>query len=495
MTVSILGAPAAIDAGVRVTLTGQAFGGQPPYSPVWSLATGSILTGWSVDWTSPSTSQTVLALFEVQDRTGWVASTTTSIRVVPDPFVELAAPHALGDIGLPFLFNVTVTGGVGPFALDWSVVNGTSTGSTVLPYDGTYVGAVVPSSPGPVWIVGSIVDHWNRSFSGSTPVGRATAPPSLAPETVPFAEVGYPTLVSVAVAEGAPPFVWSAPAVAGVSMELPPDGTLPGDGPLTFRVTFDHTGNYSLPVRVEDASGAVRETNVSVVVTGGLNLSVALGSPTTVVAETVSVVATISGGLPPYFYRFSLSDNEQTSGNASFAGPVRWSATPVSVGYLTLRGTVVDGTGRVANVTLTLYITGSPGAAVPSSNGGGGAGPLAIGAAAAGAVLALVAGFVVRRWWRWPKRAGRTETAGRSERAVVRELLADAEEGIDRATLELLAEERRLSPADVSTALAAWQRVGRVRIEEADDGREVVRWVPASPTGTAAGDETPAEAP
>jgi hypothetical protein len=59
----------------------------------------------------------------------------------------------------------------------------------------------------------------------------------------------------------------------------------------------------------------------------------------------------------------------------------------------------------------------------------------------------------------------------------------------------LLAEERHLSADDVTTALAAWQRAGRVRLEEADDGREVVRWVAPSPAGPVARDDQAAEEP
>jgi hypothetical protein len=386
-----------------------------------------------------------------------------------------------------------VTGGVGPFAVQWAIVGGSSNGSTVVPGDGTYVGAVVPESPGPVWVIGSVVDTWNRSFSGSSPLGHATASPSLVPGSVPFAEVGYPTPVSVVVADGTPPFAWSVSPVPGVSSESPTDGTLLEDGAIAFQVTFDRPGNYSLPVRLADAAGLVREANVSLVVSGGLNLSVALGSPTVTVGATVSVVASITGGLPPYAYRFALSDNEQTSGNVSSAGPVRWSATPVTTGYLSLHGTVVDGTGRIANVTLTLYV-GSPTASSGSTAGApSDAGPVAAGAAAAGAVLGIVGVVLLRRWWRWPSRRAPPEPAGRAERAVVRELLADADDGMDRATLELLAEERHLTPSDVATALAAWERAGRVQTEEADDGREVVRWVAGSavPAGTKPAEEEP----
>lgn len=497
LTVTIVSMPSTVDTGVTVTLVGQALGGEPPYTPEWILQFGSVTSGWSVSWTSPSSPRTVNVIFEVRDRSNWVVTALGTITVVASPFLELSGAGGLGDVGLPFLFHANVTGGVGPFALRWSLVNGSSNGSSTVPVDGAYTGAVVPEGPGPMWVVGSVVDSWNRSFAATSPLGRATAPPSLIPASVPYAEVGYRTPISVGVADGTPPFVWSAPAVPGVSSETPTDGTLASDGAIDLAVTFDHGGNYSVPLRLEDGSGAVVETNVTVVVAGGLNLSLVLASPTAIAGQPVGVVGTISGGLPPYSYRFALSDNEQSSGNVSLPGPVRWDATPASAGYLTLRGSVTDGTGRVANVTVTLYVTPSSVGTILSPAGLGGSDALAFAGLVVGAGAALVGVFVVRRRWRWPKRTGPTDTPDRAGRSVIRELLAEADDGIDRATLDLLAEERHVTSTEVTAALASWQKAGRVRIEEVEDGREVVRWVAASPgtplTAASPTDTAPAE--
>ncbi|MCI4361843.1 MAG: hypothetical protein L3J77_01420 [Thermoplasmata archaeon] len=495
LTVSIVRAPSTVDSGVDVTLTGTALGGDPPYTPEWSVGIGTLESGWSIQWTTPSVAGSLLVLFEVRDRANVVATTTATIHVVPGPFLELSGPGVLGDVGLPLLFTVNVSGGVGPFSVHWSSVNGPSNGSATVPVDGVYTGAVVPDSAGPVWVTGSVVDAWNRSSSGTAPVGRATAPPSLTPTSVPFAEVGYPTPVSVGVADGTPPFTWSVPAVAGVSDQSTSGGTLGADGIVAFSVTFDHGGNFSLPIQVVDAAGAVDATNVTVTVAGGLNVTVSLGSPMVAAGQPVDIVASIGGGLPPYAYRFALSDDEETSGNVSVAGPVRWVATPAASGYLTLRGSVTDGTGRTANVTVTLYVAPPSPGTVVSVPGADGSGPAAVAGAVAGVALALVGGFVVRRWWRWPLRRPSPTPPGQADRAVVRELLAEADDGMDRATLELLAEERQLSSAAVAAALTAWQRAGRVRVEEADDGREVVRWVSPSGGGAAVPASSPGPAP
>ena len=212
LVATLLSVPATVDVGVTVTLTGSASGGTSPYQPYWSFATGNVSAGWSVRWTAPSTERSVLVLFGVRDHSGTFASASATIRVVGPPFLELSSPGVLGDVGVPFEFAANLTGGDGPFTVDWSIPGGSSEGSTVVPSDGTYELAVVPETPGTVWVSGSVVDAWNRSSNGLTPVGRATPPPQLAPASVPFAEVGYPTPVAVGVADGTPPFAWSVPA-------------------------------------------------------------------------------------------------------------------------------------------------------------------------------------------------------------------------------------------------------------------------------------------
>jgi hypothetical protein len=495
LVATLLSVPATVDVGVTVTLTGSASGGTSPYQPYWSFATGNVSAGWSVRWTAPSTERSVLVLFGVRDHSGTFASASATIRVVGPPFLELSSPGVLGDVGVPFEFAANLTGGDGPFTVDWSIPGGSSEGSTVVPSDGTYELAVVPETPGTVWVSGSVVDAWNRSSNGLTPVGRATPPPQLAPASVPFAEVGYPTPVAVGVADGTPPFAWSVPPVVGVTAESPAQGSIAADGTIALTVTFDRTGPLTLPVSVVDGSGVAVAANITVTVAPGLNLSVALGTADPLAGAALPVHATIAGGLPPYEYRLSLSDAETSAGNSSDGGTLTWTAAPVSAGYLTLRGSVTDATGRTANVTFTLYVSAAgvapPVPSLPGTNSGA-VGGWILGGTLAGAALALLGGFAVRRWVRWPRRPAAGPDGGGAARTVVRELLAGAEDGIDRTTLDLLAEERHLSADAVAASLAAWQRAGRVRVDDDGEGREVVRWVAApAPAPPAPGRDSP----
>ncbi|MGI0130943.1 MAG: hypothetical protein ACREEC_12475 [Thermoplasmata archaeon] len=189
-----------------------------------------------------------------------------------------------------------------------------------------------------------------------------------------------------------------------------------------------------------------------------------------------------AGGLPPYRYRMTLSDNAIATGNASVAGRIDWVAIPVAAGYLTVQGSVTDSTGRTANVTFTVYVAPGTGTSGSSAGTMAGAGAIALAGAGAGAALSVFGAFAVRRWLRRRVPNGATARSGEAERTIVRELLADAEDGIDRSTLGLLAEERRVSPAVLDEAIAAWKRAGRVRVDEDGEGREVVRWIPRTPT-------------
>jgi hypothetical protein len=477
LTAAIDQPPAEIDVRANVTLTGAALGGVAPYDAFWSMATGDIHPGFSIPWTAPPQPTQVHALFEVRDHAGSVALVQATISVVATPFLELSGLGAVGDVGVPFLFSVNVSGGVGPFAVRCSVVNGASNETTAAPSDGTFTAAVVPESPGPVWVVGTVTDADGRSFSAVTPVGRATPAPVLSAANVPFAEVGYDTPLPVAVAEGTPPFSWSVAVVPGVSAVSPATGTLASDGAIPLSATFDRAGVFAIPVALVDAAGVSVSTNLSVNVSAGLNLTIAPGASASVVGAPLALRATISGGLPPYQYRIVLSDNELSEGNASAVGPIDWTATPVVAGYLGVHGSVRDSTGRVANVTFTIYVapTGGASAGVAPSSA---AGTLAALATAGGSLAALAGAFVFRRWWR--RRSTTTPRAAPDDpgRTAVRELLAESEDGLDRSTLELLADERHISGAELTAAITAWQRAGRVRVDDDGDGRQVVRWVP-----------------
>ncbi|MCI4362243.1 MAG: hypothetical protein L3J77_03530 [Thermoplasmata archaeon] len=477
LTVAIDQPPVEIDERANVTLTGIALGGVPPYDAFWSMATGEITPGWSIPWTAPAQPTQVHALFEVRDHEGSVALVQAAISVVATPFLELSGLGAVGDVGVPFLFSVNVSGGVGPFDVRCSVVDGASNETTAAPSDGTFTAAVVPESPGPVWVVGTVTDADGRSFSAVTPVGRATPPPVLSAANVPFAEVGYLTPLAVAVAEGTPPFSWSVAVVPGVSAISPATGTLGSDGAIPLSATFDRAGLFAIPVALVDASGVSVATNLSVNVSAGLNLTIAPGASPSVAGAPLPLRATISGGLPPYQYRIVLSDNELSEGNASQVGPIDWTATPVVAGYLGVHASVRDSTGRVANVTFTIYVApaGAASAGIAPSSA---AGTLAALATAGGSIAALAGTFVIRRWWRRRSTATPRSPPDGPGRTVVRELLAESEDGLDRSTLELLAEERHLSGPELSAAIAAWQRSGRVRVDDDGDGRQVVRWVP-----------------
>ena len=475
LVATIVSAPAALDLGGRTVLRGLVLGGIEPFSPYWGLALGQVSPGWTMNWTAPAQATVVQALFSVRDSSGASSQAMTRIAVVPPPFLEVGGANVVGDVGAPMRFPVNITGGVGPFTLRWGIVGGASNGSTSPPQDGPFTAAVVPETVGTVWVLASITDADNRSFSAVAPVGRATSAPAIVSSGVPFAEVGYATAIPVNVVGGTPPFSWAVPAAAGVSAFSSSGGVLATDGPLAIAATFDRPGSVVVPFEVVDGAGVSAAANVSVNVSAGLNLSVGFSPGAPAAGSPLGVRATISGGLPPYAYRLVLSDDESTSGNTSLPGALQWSATPVATGYLTLRGSVTDSTGRTSNVSVTVYIAapGDRGTVAPPSLDAG-----ALGAAAAvgGAAAALVLPYAFRRWRARPRSTPPVPELGGPARALVRELLAESPDGIDRTTLEMLAEERQVGPSELDAALSAWQRAGRVRLEE-EDGRQLVHWV------------------
>lgn len=83
---------------------------------------------------------------------------------------------------------------------------------------------------------------------------------------------------------------------------------------------------------------------------------------------------------------------------------------------------------------------------------------------------------VARNWWGWllPRRT--PSPAPRPDPVpIVRSIIA-ACDGVDRSTVELLAEERGVDAASVSRTLERMRRDGSLRYERGTDGEEVLAW-------------------
>lgn len=463
------------DPGVSPELKASISGGTAPYLEQWTSNNGGV--GMGPDFVVPPwNSGTVNVSLVVFDAAGSVATATAQVVVEPSPAVVVVPTNASSDVGRPMPAEFNVTGGVGPFTLDWQVVPGGPNGSAVVSRDGTFVEPVVPASTGPVWVQVSVTDALGIAASAAGPVGAALLPPTvtIAP-SAPVTEVGRPFAVSASVVGGSPPVVWSLASSIPTANPSGSDGPVGPGGSVSWTGSFVAPGNTSVSLYVVDASGASSVASATVRVLPALSAHAAALGTDPRVGTALPVGVEISGGEPPYAYLLELSDGERLSGTASVPGALLLNASPSVPGYLTVSLNVSDALGASSEAQTTAVIAAAalqgPSPAPPTSA------PAVAGAAAevtlgAGAVGLLVAFPVLRRRLRGGRRASPGDPAALG---WVRRKLRGGD-GLDRGMLDLLAVEEGVDAAAVERAVAAWERAGRVRSTPGDDGEVRLTW-------------------
>lgn len=472
----VVDGPSQVDSGVTATLTANVSGGVPPYTFAWSDLEGRQGYGASLTATySVLGRQTVSVWVTDSGAASASASRTLVVAAAPSIAVDPSAPTGDVDRAVPFALNVS--SGTPPYRVTWSEVGGAANGTVELGTNGWYLEPVVPSLAGALWISASIVDADGISGSAAADVAEVYALPSLtlAP-TSPLAEVGAPVLWGGVVSGGAPPVLWSAAASLPVNASTS-SGRMDGPGTFTWTTVPAAPGNLTVQLTATDATGSLVDGAATVRVEPATTVRLAApvfggsGSPTTISAY-------VAGGDPPYAYSVDLSDGERFTGNLSGSGPVAWTVTPRTAGFLDLTVSVTDALAVTSTASVTAVVPGTgAAAAAPIAPAAGGAPAAWTAWAGAGAgVIALVA------WWVVPKRLRRkppTSTRSRAMR-LVRTYLEGAT-GLDRTTLQFLGEDDELSTRDVDDALAQWVRLGRVSAQVSDDRDEEFHWGPRVP--------------
>jgi hypothetical protein len=393
-----------------------------------------------------------------------VATATLFEEVVAAPSLGFPAQPPSGEVGQTFYAPVEVGGGVPPLTLEWSLVGTGVAGTELLSGDGMDYLPLTADAPGTLLLSVVAVDALGAA---SAPVQEAVAvvPSLLAWASVTSAQEGgrVGVNVSASAVEGSPPYDWTIvpaePAVNGSAVS----GSLPLPGAFAWNATYRAEGTLNVTVVVVDAQGIV----------GVHNLSVVLAPPLQVAAEVepegpdaVVLDLTILGGLAPFSYRWNDSAGDLWNGTDPAPGSLRLSEATAAHGPLTFRVTVVDAAGRVGTSAASADVLPPP--APPS-------GSLAVLAAVAVAALSL--GGLATLWLR---RRRATEPAPVLDPVAVLREAIEPSDGVDRALVELLAEERGLPLEVIRATLERLKQDGRVRSGRGSDGEEVLAWVDPS---------------
>jgi hypothetical protein len=250
------------------TLT--ASGGTPPYA--WSLATGSLPPGLSLDAATgaisgtPSTSGTYGFTAQVTDSAARTATKALSIAVAAAPALTVTtASLPAGTQYLAYSATLAASGGLAPYT--WSIPGGGLPPGLTLD---TATGAIsgIPSTAGAFGFTAQVTDAASQTATKGLAISVTAAPPlAIATTALPGGTQGSPYSAALSASGGLPPYVWAVPAGLPPGLSLAPTTGLISGTPTTV-------GSYDFTTRVTDAaaSTASRMLSINVVPPGNYTL-------------------------------------------------------------------------------------------------------------------------------------------------------------------------------------------------------------------------------
>jgi len=399
---------------------------------------------------------------------GALAELTEPIE--PALSVTVGVPAAPAEVGVPAELAVTVSGGVPPVTLSAEVV-GAPGGDTVrAATDGTILLPVDPGRAGADNV--TVVATDSLGVTASTSAASLTVDPPLAVADAiegNATENGSEVGISDTVLAGVPPFDWVVVAAPGTTNATPNTGALDRPGTFRWNGTFATDAPISVSVAVADAAGAVWLGNQSAAPVAALRLVATIepGSP-----GSILVNLSVSGGTPPFQVWVNSSGAPAWNATLVTDSTATWPVPTTFTGNDSVSVEAVDRFGAVASVDRVVYLPGTP----PSAPGTSAPAPVSplTDLAVLGALAAVAASLALGLAWRRRRRA--PEPAPPPDARTILRGIIHPSDGVDRATVELLAEEAGV-PFDAAHAtLDRLIADGTVRSEVGSGGIEILAW-------------------
>jgi hypothetical protein len=399
--------------------------------------------------------------------------------VAPPLGLNVSLPDGMGEVGLPTVFPVRLSGGVPPFLLSWRLAGNATAQQETAFADGSVLLPVWPSESGTYSLTVTAQD----ALGALVTVGTVTLPVdpplnvSASADRI-LSSNGAVVRVSGTVSQGSSPYLWWVLPGETPTNESAPNGTLGSVASFSWNGTLAREGNSTVSVVVVDEEGAVGWVTIPVSLVPELRASVHAAASLTTVGPALLLDLSIEGGLPPFGLGIDSSDSE--AWNRSFSADGVYSVTlPTNdSGPVSLNVTLHDRLGAEWVDALSVVVPppspppptrSSPNAASDDSLSNAVSSGLAVLLAAVAAALAFA--FLRRRWHRTTGETGPSVEPV----SVLRRILEPAE-GADRATVELMAEEEGVPLDVVRTTIDRLVSEGSIRSESGPDGEEVLAW-------------------
>jgi len=495
IAVAIIDPGPRVDEGFPTHLLAEVANAIGNFTLRWSDSFGdrSVGSSWVVNFSEPGP---VTVLVSVSDDLGDIGNASVELTVEPPLGLAVRSGVAEVDLGEKVPVELLLSGGVAPFYVIANALGSESEFHASGVVARSVNGTLLPFAPGPFVVEVGAVDAVGARAGVEELVATVEDAPRLLVNLTPGGEVevGEAFTVMGVLSAGSAPFNWSIDSTLPLSSSSAPSGALSTDGLLAWTGSVATPGFGALELTVRDGTGAPVSWNESLTVLASLHASL-LGNGEATTGHPWPIEAWVEGGAPPYTVEFQSTDGESHLANLTAAGSVSWVAQPSEPGLWQASATVVDRLGAEIRVTFNGSVSAAPGGtpgsgnppstnsdAPSSSTPGVDEGFLGgLGTAVGLALIGLVAWVFLRG--RFRPAASKPPAVSSTALAVVRRLLRE-NDGVDRDTLDLLAEEEGVDPATVGPAVSRWESLGRVRREASGEGSETLYWEAAGRPGS-----------